>query len=121
MTSSTDLFGDGRLIIEEKHRVDIDDQRVLSLTVVQLAPGVVEPTHTHPGFEILYGLTGQGHVNLDGARTALSAGQVVYAPNGTVKAITNASDQSLSVLAVLVLDRHRPPFTPVTGAERATA
>jgi quercetin dioxygenase-like cupin family protein len=120
MTTSTDPFATSRLTVEEKHRVDIDDRRVLSLTVVQLAPGVVEPTHTHPGFEILFGLAGRGHVDLDGTRTPLNPGQVVYVPDGTVKAITNDSDQPLSVLAVLVLDRGRPPVTPVTGAEQAT-
>jgi quercetin dioxygenase-like cupin family protein len=118
--TTTDLFASGRLTVEEKHRVDIDDRRVLSLTAVRLAPGVVEPAHTHPGFEILYGVSGHGHVDLDGSATPLDAGQAVYVPEGTVKAIVNDSDQPLSVLAVLVLDRNRPPFTPVGSGEQTT-
>jgi quercetin dioxygenase-like cupin family protein len=113
MTTIADLFATGRLVLEEKHRVDIDDRRVLSLTAVRLAPGVVEPAHTHPGFEILYGLSGHGHVDLNGALTALAAGQVVHVPEGAVKAIGNDGDEPLSVLAVLILDRSRPPFPPV--------
>jgi quercetin dioxygenase-like cupin family protein len=119
--TATDLFATGRLIVEEKHRVDINDRLVVSLTVVQLAPGVVEPAHTHPGFEILFGLSGHGHVDLDGSPTPLNVGQAVYVPEGTVKAITNDSDQTLSVLAVLVLDRSRPPFTPIGSGEQSTA
>lgn len=116
----TDLSAAGRLIVEEKYRVDIDDRRVVSLTVVHLAPGVVEPTHTHPGLEILYTLTGRGHVDLDGTSVALNAGEVVHVTEGTAKAIANDSDRSLSVLAVLVLDRDRPPFSPITSGEQTT-
>jgi quercetin dioxygenase-like cupin family protein len=101
------------IVVREKHRADLDDRRVLSLTVVRLDPGVVEPAHTHPGFEVLYGLSGRGHVVLDGtARTPISPGAVVAVEEGAVKAISNDGDEALEVLAVLVLDRGRPPFLP---------
>jgi quercetin dioxygenase-like cupin family protein len=101
------------ILVEEKHRIDLDDRRVLSLTVVRLDTGVTEPAHTHPGFEVLYGLSGHGHVELDGTvRKRISPGAVVAVAEGTVKAITNVSGYPLEVLAVLVLDRDRPPFLP---------
>jgi quercetin dioxygenase-like cupin family protein len=108
-----DLFASGRVVVDEKHRIDLDDDRVLSLTVVRLAAGVVEPAHTHPGFEILYGLSGRGHVALDGGVTPMSAGQVVHVGEGTVKALVNDGTEPMTVLAVLVLDRARTPFVPV--------
>ena len=116
MTANTtveDLFSSGRLVVDERHRIDLDDRRVLSLTVVQLATGVVEPPHTHPGFEILYGLSGSGHVTLDAVATPLSTGQVVHVPEGTVKALANDGDEPMTVLGVLVLDRNSAPFVPV--------
>lgn len=104
------------VLVDEKHRADLDEQRVLSLTVVRLDPGVVEPPHTHPGFEVLYGLSGHGHVKLDGTvTTPISPGAVVTVEEGAVKAIANDGDEPLEVLAVLVLDRDRPPFVPVTA------
>jgi quercetin dioxygenase-like cupin family protein len=114
MNTVEELFASGRLAVEEKHRAHLDDQRVLSVTVVRLAPGVVEPPHTHPGFEVLYGLDGRGHVELDGRPTPLSTGQVVHVPEGTVKAIANDGHEPLTALAVLVLDSTRPPFLPAT-------
>jgi hypothetical protein len=53
------------ILVLEKHRVDLDERRVLSPTVVRLDPGVVEPAHTHPGFEVLDGLSGHGRVELE--------------------------------------------------------
>ena len=101
------------ILVREMHRVDLDDRRVLSLTVVRLDPHVVEPAHTHPGFEVLYGLSGHGHVELDGTTdTAISPGAVVAVGEGTVKAVANDGAEPLEVLAVLVLDRHRAPFVP---------
>jgi quercetin dioxygenase-like cupin family protein len=85
---------------------------------VRLAAGVVEPAHTHPGFEILYGLSGRGHVTLDGGVTPMSAGQVVHVGEGTVKALVNDGYEPMTVLAVLVLDRARTPFIPVADHDR---
>jgi quercetin dioxygenase-like cupin family protein len=100
--------------VQEKHRIDLDERRVRSLTVVRLDSGVVEPAHTHPGFEVLYGLSGRGHVELDGTvRKPISPGIVVKVDEGAVKAITNDSDEPLEVLAALVLDRDRPLFVPI--------
>jgi quercetin dioxygenase-like cupin family protein len=110
----------GRLAVEEKDRAALDDQRVLSVTTVRLAAGVVEPAHTHPNFEVLYGVAGQGRVYLDGRATPLSAGNVVHVPEGTVKAIANEADEPLTVLAVLVLDNARPPFAPVLMEDPST-
>jgi quercetin dioxygenase-like cupin family protein len=119
-TTVADLFSSGRLVVDEKHRIDLDERRVLSLTVVQLAAGVVEPAHTHPGFEILYGLSGRGHVTLDHVVTPLSAGQVVHVAEGTVKALANDGHEPMAVLAVLVLDRDSTPFVPVGAPVAAT-
>ena len=78
--------------------------------------GTVEPHHTHPGVEILYGVAGRGEVELDG-RTRLPSGRRRPSiERGHVKSLRNAGD-ALAVLAVLVLDADKPPLLPASGAE----
>lgn len=82
---------------------------MLSLAQVEIAPGITEPRHTHPGVEVLYGIGGTGYVHADGPPELIEPGRVVRIPAGTAKALTNPSEtEVLAVLAVLVLDPNRP-------------
>ena len=113
MTRSVDdLIKHGQLRIEEKARVDLVAGQQLSLVRVEMAAGVVEPAHTHPGIEVLYGLTGHGFVELDRTRRIpLAAGQALVVEPGRVKALGNDGAEPLAVLAVLALPEGQPPFT----------
>jgi hypothetical protein len=55
METLQDLVSTGRLAVEEKQNVALDARSTLSLLRVELAPGVTEPAHTHPGVELIYG------------------------------------------------------------------
>jgi quercetin dioxygenase-like cupin family protein len=108
-----ELLAAGQLVVKPKATLDLPGHQVLSLLRVELAPGAVEPRHTHPGAEILYGLAGHGQVELDGqdVRT-LTVGNVIPVEPGRVKSLRNTGHDPFAVLAVLVLDADRPPILP---------
>jgi len=108
-----ELLATGQLAVEPKATLDLPGHQVLSIVRVELAPGAVEPRHTHPGAEILYGLAGHGQVELDGRNLqAVTVGDVVPVEPGRVKSLRNPGDEPFAVLAVLVLDADRPPILP---------
>ena len=107
------LLSSGALRIEPLAQTQLRGDQQLTLLRVEVAPGVQEPTHTHPGIELLYGLAGQGYVELGGERKPLSAGTVVTVERETVKALTSEGDTPMVVLAILVLATGKLPFTPI--------
>jgi quercetin dioxygenase-like cupin family protein len=113
-----ELLATGQLIVEPKTNLELPGDQVLTLLRVELAPGAVEPQHTHPGVEILYGVTGRGEVELDGqTRHPLSSGDVLPIERGHVKSLRNPGDEPFAVLAVLVLDADEPPLLPASTPE----
>jgi quercetin dioxygenase-like cupin family protein len=82
MTSIEEFYG--RLLVDFKHSTELENGTVLTLLTVELAPDVVEPAHTHPGPEVLFCLAGQGHVDVDGQQTRLSAREVSLVPEGAI-------------------------------------
>jgi quercetin dioxygenase-like cupin family protein len=119
MTTATldELLAAGQLIVEPQASLDIPGDQLLTVLRVELAPGAVEPHHTHPGVEILYGVAGRGEVELDG-RTPLPVGpgDVLPVERGHVKSLRNVGDAPFAVLAVLVLDAGKPPLLPALPA-----
>ena len=119
MTTATldELLPAGQLIVEPKTSLDLPGDQVLTVLRVELAPGVVEPHHTHPGVEILYGAAGRGEVELDGqTRLPVGPGDVLPIERGQVKSLRNPGDAPFAVLAVLVLDADKPPLLPTLPA-----
>ena len=112
----------GQLIVDPVFQNALDGGRVLSLVRVELAPGVTEPHHIHPGPEILYGLSGRGFVDIDGTAHPIGAGAVIHVAAGGAKAIGNPTEsEALTALAVLVLDPDKPPLSVVGSAGRKQA
>ena len=109
------LLASGDLRIAPQLTTRIDGPREVSLLLVELGAGVVEPQHTHPGLELLYGLAGSGAVQVDGTtEIPLTPGSAVQVEAGQVKSLRNASDQEpFSVLAVLLLEPGQPPLTGI--------
>jgi quercetin dioxygenase-like cupin family protein len=107
------LLASGDLRIAPKLTASVDGPREVTLLRVDLAPGVVEPHHTHPGLELLYGLAGSGAVEVDdAAEIPITPGSAVQVEAGQVKSLRNTSTQEpFSVLAVLLLEPGQPPLT----------
>lgn len=113
MTEIQRLLDEGKLRIELLMDVDLHEGQVLNWIRVELAPGVIEPAHVHPGVECVLGVTGSGFVQLDRTeRLPLAPGTVIRVDRGTVKQLANESPEPLVALAVLVLDRGEPPLAP---------
>lgn len=108
------LIANGAIAIDPKIQIPLREDLMLSLARVEIAPGITEPRHTHPGIEVLYGIDGTGYVHADGPPELIEPGRAVHIPAGTAKALTNPSEtEPLVVLAVLALDPGRPLLTVV--------
>lgn len=94
-----DLSAPGRELIQV--RVDFD-------------PGYVAPRHTHPGEEIIYVLEGTVEYDIDGTRTTVKAGQVVFVPAETVHSVKNVGTTNGAELATYVVEKGRPLITLVS-------
>ncbi|MGY1643704.1 cupin domain-containing protein [Geodermatophilus sp. SYSU D00703] len=106
------LLAGGRLRIEQLMDAELHQGQVLNVPRVELAPGVVEPAHVHPGAGGVFGVAGRGFVEMDHTdRVPLAPGAFVHVEQGTVKALGNNGSGPLVVLAVLVLDGDQPPLT----------
>jgi quercetin dioxygenase-like cupin family protein len=114
MTTTLDqLIAAGELTVVPEASLPLRGGQVLTVLQVTLAPGMAEPPHTHPGVEILRGLAGRGHVELDRTeRVPVTPGDVVQIPQDRVKALVNDGDDAFTVLASLVLDDGEPPLQP---------
>jgi quercetin dioxygenase-like cupin family protein len=106
------LLAEGKLRLEPLMDADLHEGQVLNWLRVELAPGVVEPAHVHPGDEGIVAIAGHGFVELDRTeRVPLAPGTFVRVPRRTVKSLGNDGPEPLVALAVLVLDGDEPPLT----------
>lgn len=79
---------------------------------VELAPGVAFPSHTHPGEEIIYVLTGALEYQIEGKPpVTLKAGDVLFVPAGTAHAAKNVGSDSASELATYIVEKNKPLLT----------
>jgi mannose-6-phosphate isomerase-like protein (cupin superfamily) len=75
----------------------------LNVTHVRIHPGETVPAHTHQDEDQVYFVAaGRGFVELDGARTDVSAGSSVLIPLGTEHLITNTGDDPLDYVFFVV-------------------
>ncbi len=106
------LFESGDIKVIPKFKSDVaglKDSHYLSMVVVEITPNNTEPTHTHPGEEILFGVSGSGAVVLDGVAHQITPGTVIHVKKGQTKALSNTSTtENLKVLAYLVLEKGKP-------------
>lgn len=100
-----------KLHIEQLINTPLNNEFKISVLQVELAAGFREPTHTHPGEEVLYILDGQGKLWRDGQPLTISAGDTILVPEGTHKALDNSSGQGpLKVLVYLAIKNDQPPL-----------
>jgi len=94
LATSPEPYADYRPIFETKR---------LNVTHVSIHPGETVPAHTHQDEDQVYWVqTGQGFVELDGARTEVSAGSTVLIPLGTEHLITNTGTGQLDYVFFVV-------------------
>jgi quercetin dioxygenase-like cupin family protein len=77
--------------------------------LVEFAPGVVAPRHSHPGEEIAYVIEGVFLYELDGAPpVTLKAGESLFIPAGTPHKVTNVGTANALELATYIVQKGKP-------------
>src|SRR5262245_35213502 len=97
----------------QRHDLSVPGREVVQV-VVELAPGVVSPKHTHPGEEIIYVLEGSLEYEVEGKPpVTLRAGDVLFIPAGTIHAAKNVGTSNGAELATYIAEKGKPLLTVV--------
>jgi quercetin dioxygenase-like cupin family protein len=81
--------------------------------LVEFAPGVAFPKHSHPGEEIAYVIEGTLEYALDGRpAVTLKPGDALLIPAGTPHAVKNVGTGSASELATYIVEKGKPLLAP---------
>src|SRR5215471_6756586 len=73
----------------QRHDLSVPGREAIQV-IVELAPGVLSPKHTHPGEEIIYVLEGSLEYEVEGqAPMTLKKGDVLFIPAGTIHSARN--------------------------------
>jgi quercetin dioxygenase-like cupin family protein len=77
--------------------------------LVEFAPGVIAPRHSHPGEEIAYVIEGVFVYELDGRPpVTLKAGEALFIPAGTPHAVKNIGSGKAVELATYIVEKGKP-------------
>jgi quercetin dioxygenase-like cupin family protein len=97
----------------QRHDLSIPGREVIQV-VVEIAPGVTAPKHTHPGEEIIYVLEGSLEYEVEGkSPVTLNVGDVLFIPAGTVHSATNVGTGNGAELATHIVEKGKPLLTVV--------
>ena len=97
----------------QRHDLSVPGREALQV-IVELAPDVLSPKHTHPGEEIIYVLEGSLEYEVEGrAPMTLKAGDVLFIPAGTIHSAKNVGTSSAAELATYVVEKGKPLITLV--------
>lgn len=82
------------------------DSSAVSVSVLDIAPGVEIPVHTHdPQLDSIYVVSGRGEAYVNGAWQAVEAGDHIFAPKTVEHGMRNAGDGPLRLFV-----HHSPPI-----------
>jgi quercetin dioxygenase-like cupin family protein len=77
--------------------------------LVEFAPGVAFPKHSHPGEELVYVVEGLLEYALEGRPpVTLKAGDVLFIPAGTPHAVKNVGSGNAAEVATYIVEKGRP-------------
>ena len=92
----------------QRHDLSVPGREVIQV-LVEFAPGVLFPKHSHPGEEIVYVVEGLLEYALEGRPSVtLKAGEVLFIPAGTVHAARNVGSGNAAELAMYVVEKGEP-------------
>jgi quercetin dioxygenase-like cupin family protein len=97
----------------QRYDLSVKGREVVQVRV-DLGPGILSPTHTHPGEEIVYVLEGTLEYTVAGKKpVTLKAGDVLFIPAGTAHAARNVGKGIGSELATYIVEKGKPLSTTV--------
>jgi quercetin dioxygenase-like cupin family protein len=96
----------------QRHDLSMPGREVIQVRV-DLDPGHVFPSHTHPGEEIIYVIEGTWEYEIGGTPVTAKAGDVFFVPAGTIHSAKNAGTGNAAELATYVVEKGQPLLTLV--------
>jgi quercetin dioxygenase-like cupin family protein len=97
----------------QRHDLSIPGRELIQV-LVDIAPGVTAPRHTHPGEEIVNVVEGTLEYALDGRPPLiLKAGDVLFIPHSTSHAVRNVGTGNATELATYIVETGKPLLTLV--------
>jgi quercetin dioxygenase-like cupin family protein len=97
----------------QRHDLSIPGREVIQV-LVEFAPGVAFPKHSHPGEEIVYVVEGSLEYALEGKPpVTVKAGEVLFIPAGTPHTVKNVGSGNASELATYIVEKGKPLLTLV--------
>lgn len=101
-------LGDTKRTDLMRHDLSAPGREVIQV-MVEFAPGVVAPRHSHPGEELVYIVGGALEYQLDGQPPmTLKAGDVLFIPAGGVHAVRNVGSGKATELATYIVEKGKP-------------
>ncbi|MGR4842036.1 cupin domain-containing protein [Rhizobium laguerreae] len=95
-----------------KNDIDVPGHEVVQVRV-DFAPGVLAPSHAHPGEEIAFVIAGTLEYQLEGRQpVTLKAGQSLFIPTGVVHSAKNVGSGKASELATYIVRKGAPLVVP---------
>ena len=93
-----------------RHDLSTPGREVIQV-LVEFAPGVEFPRHSHPGEELVYVIEGVLEYALEGRPpVTLKAGDVLFIPHGTIHAVKNVGSGKAAELATYIVEKGKPPL-----------
>jgi quercetin dioxygenase-like cupin family protein len=81
--------------------------------LVEFAPGVAFPKHSHPGEELVYVAEGSLEYAVEGKPTVrLDAGEVLFIPAGAIHSVKNVGAGEAAELATYIVVKGKPLLVP---------
>jgi quercetin dioxygenase-like cupin family protein len=91
-----------------RHDLSVPGREVIQV-LVEFAPGVAFPRHSHPGEELVYVVEGSIEYALDGREpVTLRAGEVLFIPAGTPHTARNVSSGNSAEIATYIVEKGKP-------------
>jgi quercetin dioxygenase-like cupin family protein len=95
-----------------KSDIDVPGHEVVQVRV-DFAPGVLAPSHTHPGEEIAFVIEGTLEYQLEGRQpVTLKAGESLFIPTGVAHSAKNVGSGKASELATYIVRKGEPLVVP---------
>jgi len=94
-----------------RHDLSVSGREVIQV-LVEFAPGMVAPRHSHPGEEMAYVVEGVLEYQIDGKPpVTLKAGEALFIPAGTMHAARNVGSGKGVELATYIVEKGKPLLT----------
>jgi quercetin dioxygenase-like cupin family protein len=97
----------------QRHDLSIPGREAIQ-SIVEIAPRLTVPKHTHPGEEIIYVLEGSLEYEVEGkSPVTLKAGEVLFIPAGVIHSATNVGTGKGAELSTYIVEKGKPLLTMV--------